>query len=234
MQHYFAPEAVCITRTWPKTSGTRSRFGRNNARWFDQFGSRISRGNLRRVLSGYGASWPSYYGSVAMTYEQASSRGLAMTRRTDGVEFHFRDTVRHHFVASISTAEAAAARRKELLEAFYRYRQTAIEEGAKEPVREYVFPRRGDTAAVDKLADVGGAGVEVKRRRQLHRGRQASPPAACGELAQPKRLIRTPLDPEVKMEEGLSRSRSGGGRRTCRTRSTTSWRGRCRRSITSR
>ena len=34
-----------------------------------------------------------------MTYEQASARGL-LVRRSDDQVFHFRDTVRQHFVAS--------------------------------------------------------------------------------------------------------------------------------------
>jgi hypothetical protein len=86
-----------------------------------------------------------------MTYEQASARGLRM-RRSDDRVFHFRDTVRQQFVSSISTLETAARERQKLLESFYRYRQSAIEEGNKESLREYILVRRGDTSAVDKLA----------------------------------------------------------------------------------
>ena len=86
-----------------------------------------------------------------MTYEQGSTRGLVV-RRSDGVIVNYRDTVRQHFVSSISTAETAARNRDKLLDNFYRYRQSAIEEGSRDPIREYILPRVGNTSAVDKLA----------------------------------------------------------------------------------
>ena len=140
-------------------------FGKNNARWFDQFGfDYFTRENYDAFYPGYGASWPSYYGGIAMTYEQASARGLVL-RRSDDTLLTFRDTVRHHFVASLSTLEAAAAHREKLLDDFYRYGVTAIEEGRTEPVKEYILPRSGDASATDKLAGIlVEHGIEVEAR----------------------------------------------------------------------
>jgi hypothetical protein len=144
-----------------------------------------------------------YYGAIAMTYEQASVRGLAL-RRTDGSVLTFRDTVRHHFVASLSTLEAAAANREKLLGDFYHYRATAIDEGRKEPVVEYILPRGRDASATDKLAGIlMEHGIEVQRAKAAFRSGEHEWPAGTYivPMAQPsKRLIRTLLDPQIPMD----------------------------------
>ncbi len=204
--YYFAPEAIPYN---PHLTGDQRSsldwFGRNNAKWFDQFGfSYFTREVYDAFYPGYGASWPSYYGSIAMTYEQASARGLMM-RRSDDTVFHFRDTVRQHFVASVSTAETSAKYRQKLLENFYQYRKTAIEEGSKEPIREYILPAAGDWAAVRKMiAILTEQGVEVKRATApfTNGGRQYAAGTYVIPLAQPaKRLVRTLLDAQISMEE---------------------------------
>src|SRR5215471_7412853 len=98
-----------------------------------------------------------------MTYEQASVRGLVV-RKSDDTLLTYRDTVRHHFVASISTLETAAVNREKLLSDFYQYRATAVEEGRKDAVKEYILPRGRDSSATDKLAGIlMEHGIEVKR-----------------------------------------------------------------------
>jgi hypothetical protein len=207
--YYFAPEAEPYNpHLVQEQRAALEWFGKNNARWFDQFGFRyFIREIFDAFFPGYGASWPSYYGAIAMTYEQASARGLVMMRRSDETVFHFRETVRQHFVASIATCETAAQNREKLLENFHRYQRTAIEDGGKEAVREYVLPRRGDVSAVDKLARLlVEQGVEVKRAAAPFRVQEKEIPAGSYvvTLAQPaKRLIRTLLDPDVKMDEAF-------------------------------
>ena len=103
--YYFAPEADPYNPHLAKDQrASLTLFGRNNAKWFDHFGfDYFTREVYDAFFPGYGASWPSYYGSVAMTYEQAATRGLAITR-SDGALARYRDAVRHHFAAGISTA----------------------------------------------------------------------------------------------------------------------------------
>ena len=206
--YYFAPEAVPYNPHLTKQQReSLDWFGKNNARWFDQFGfNYFTRELYDAFYPGYGASWPAYHGAVAMTYECASTRGLVV-RRGDESLLYFRDTIRRHFVASISTAETAARNRARLLEEFYRYRQTAIEEGQKEPIREYILPRRGDTSAVDKLAYLlVEQGAEVRRATAAFKSGGQDYPAGSyvAPLAQPaKRLLRTLLDPQIPMEESF-------------------------------
>ncbi len=179
-------------------------FGKNNARWFDKFGfDYFTRDVFDAFYPGYGDSWPAYFGSIGMTYEQASARGLLM-RRSDESVFHFRDTVRHHFTASLATAETAAVNREKLLDRFWRYHKTAVEEGANGPVREFVLVRKGDASAVDKLAAVlAEQGIEMKRATApfKNNGREFPAGSYVIPLAQPaKRLIRTLLDAQVPMD----------------------------------
>jgi hypothetical protein len=203
--YYFAPGADPFNPNLTAAQRDLLRvFGKNNARWFDRFGfDYFTRDVFDAFYPGYGDSWPALFGAVAMTYEQASTRGLLVRRRDDSV-LHYRDAVRQHFVASISTAEAAAVNREKLLEHFYTYRRSAIEEGGREPVREYILPRKGDASAVDKLAAVlAEQGVEVKRASAPFRsaGREFPAGSYVVPLAQPaKRLVRTLLDPQVPMD----------------------------------
>ena len=85
--YYFTPEADPYNPHLVKDQRTSlTLFGRNNAKWFDHFGfDYFTREDYDAFFPGYGASWPSYYGGVAMTYEQATTRGsgdapLAMAR----------------------------------------------------------------------------------------------------------------------------------------------------------
>ncbi len=204
--YFFSPESDPYNPNLTKEQREALRiFGQNNAKWFDQYGfDYFTRENYDAFYPGYGASWPLYYGAIAMTYEQASVRGLVL-RRSDETLLTFRDTVRHHFVSSVSTLEAAAANREKLLTGFYQYRSTAVAEGASEPVKEYILPRGRDAAATDKLAGIlVDHGIEVKRATAPFRAgnRDYAAGTYVVPMAQPsKRLIRTLLDPQTPMDE---------------------------------
>ena len=182
-------------------------FGRNNARWFDTFGlDYYTREVFDEFYPGYGASWPSYFGSISMTYEQASSRGLVV-RQYDGKNLSFPFTIRNHFVTSLSTAEAVVTNRQKFLTDFYNYQASAIEEGKTGSIRSYVLPTQNDQAAANKL-------VGLLVRQGVEVGRADSPFEACGEsyeagsyvinTSQPaKRFIRTLMDTDVPMEKAF-------------------------------
>ena len=204
--YYFAPEAVPFNPHLAKDQrASLELFGKNNAKYFDQYGfDYFTREIFDAFYPGYGASWPSYYGSVAMTYEQASSRGLRF-RRNDGTTLHYRDTVRHHFVASISTAEVTAVNRIQLLNEFYSYRKTAILEGKKEKRRYYIIPAQQDQAAATKIAGLlTKQGVEVKKSLASFKicGKNYKSGSLIIDSAQPsKRFIRTVMEDQVEMEK---------------------------------
>ncbi|MEX0300322.1 MAG: M14 family zinc carboxypeptidase, partial [Kordiimonas sp.] len=140
--YYFAPEAVPFNPHLAQNQRDNLfMFGENNAKWFDKFGKRyFTRDVFDAFYPGYGASWPAYYGAIAMTYEQGSSRGLVY-RRNDGSDLHYRDTVQGHFITSLATAEVTARNREKILSDFYDYQVSAISEGEKDKgFRSYILP----------------------------------------------------------------------------------------------
>lgn len=200
--YYFAPEAVPFNPHLTKEQKTSlDWFGKNNAKYFDQLGyAYFTRELYDAFFPGYGASWPAYYGSIAMTYENSSVRGLVY-RRLDGTLYTFQDSIRKHFTTQIATAEAAGANRAKLLENFWEYNKTAVAEGKSDAVKAYILPRRGDVAAVDKLAALlVEQGVEVQRAPASVNGYPDGSYVVL--LAQPaKRLVRVLLDRQVDMEK---------------------------------
>jgi hypothetical protein len=198
--YYFAPDAVPYNPHLTKDQkDTLDWFGKNNGKYFDKFGfSYFTREVFDAFYPGYGASWPAYFGSIAMTYENGSVRGLAV-RRSDDVTIDYKYAVRRHFTASIATCETSAIYRKQLLENFWKYAVTAVEEGSKE--LPFVLPRRGNVANVDKLAQLlVEQGVEVKRSTAAFQGYPAG--SYVIPLNQPaKRLARTLLDAQVSMDD---------------------------------
>ena len=208
--YYFAPPAQPYNPnlTAPQVEWLGS-YGRNNARWFDRFRfDYFTREVFDSFYPGYGEGWPMFHGSIGMTYEQASVRGLVL-KRSDDTTLWYRDSVQHHFVSSLSTAETTAKNRAALLKYLYEYRKTAIQEGLRDTVKEYIVPPGRDPNRASKLAALLMAqGVEVRRAEAAF-----SNPRARGyyddavqsrdfpagsyviSLAQPaKRLIKTLLD----------------------------------------
>jgi len=204
--YYFAPEAVPYNpHLAADQRASLERFGRTNAGWFDRFGiDYFTREVYDAFYPGYGASWPSYFGGVAMTYEQASARGLVV-RRADGLEMAYAETIRNHFLTSMGTAETVAANREKLLRDFYSCQRSAIEEGRSEDLRAYIFPAQFDQDGVDRLAALLAAqGARIERATEPFKacGREFAPDSVVVNLDQPaKRLLRTLLDRHVPMDE---------------------------------
>ena len=213
--YYFPPTAPPISpHVTSDQANWTTAYGKNNARWFDQFGfDYFTREVFDSFYPGYGTSWPMMHGSVGMTFEQASVRGLAVLRSDETVML-FRDAIQHHFISSLSTAETTARNRAEVLRYFYNFRSSAIEEGRQEEVKEYIIPPGRDPNRVIKLAALlMSQGVEVRKAEGAFENgtvselgknevesREFPPGTLVISFAQPaKRLIRTLLDRDVPM-----------------------------------
>jgi len=203
--YFFAPGAAPFNPhiTKPQLE-MQEQFGVTNGRYFDQFGyPYFTREVYDEFYPGYGASWPWFYGGIGMTYENASVRGL-LAERSDGTEYSYLASVQKHFLASLATCETAAKSRQKLLDNFYQFRLSALQEGQADAVREYLLPRRGDVSLVDKLAlNLAAQGIEVRRSVAALTANGQSLPAGSYaiSLAQPaKRLIRTLLEPKTEMD----------------------------------
>lgn len=163
--YYFPPPAAPVHGEI--TAGQREwlhRYGRNNARWFDRFGfDYFTREAYDSFYPGYGEGWPTFHGSIGMTFEMASARGLVFRRRDDGL-LHYRDGVHRHFVASLATLETLAEGREAALRSFLQHRRAGVARGETGPVKAWLFPPRGDRTRTARLMNLLSAqGIEVQQ-----------------------------------------------------------------------
>ena len=202
--YYFTPEArpynPLITEQQRETLNW---IGKNNASWFDKKGfDYFTREIFDAFYPGYGASWPLYHGSVAMTYEMASARGHRFERK-DGSILTYADGVQQHFVASISTIETVSERRQALLEKFWNYRLSAIKAGEDDEQRALIVAADDDPAAARKLASLlVEQGADVQQAQENFRVCGTDYPAGSYiiDKAQPAyRMISTLMDEQVDM-----------------------------------
>lgn len=205
--YYFAPPAdpfnPLITDAQKKSL---EMFGRANGSAFDRRGfPYFVRETYDAFYPGYGDSWPGFHGAVAMTFEQASTRGLVL-KRDDGTLLTYKDAVTHHFTAAMTTALTAARNRERLLREFLAYRRSAIALGQK-GAREYLIAPGKDPSRAERLARLlVSQGIQVKRADEgFQAGTQAMPRGTfIVPLAQPAgRLVRNLLDPDIKMDEAF-------------------------------
>lgn len=203
--YYFTPEAhpynPFITQPQREALGW---VGEHNASHFDRYGfDYYTREVFDAFYPGYGASWPLYHGSIAMTYEVGSSRGHHF-RTKDGELLTYADTLQQNFVAYMATIETAYQRRLEFLERFYTYRSQAIAAGNKGDVRSYIFPNQRDSAGHQKLMSIlVEHGIEVEQATQAFNACRTSYQAGAYivQANQPTyQLIRTLLDKQVDMD----------------------------------
>jgi len=214
---YFAPPALPWNPNLTKSQlDWLNRLGRNNAAWFDRFKfDYFTREGYDSFYPGYGEGWPLFHGSIGMTYEQASVRGL-LARRDDETTMHYRESVQHHFVAALATIESTAKNREALLKHFYDHRRTAIEEGKTGAVKEYIIAPGNDPNRAARLAaTLMMSGIEVKRAdaafsnpktRDYNEGQLQSREFPAGSfilsLDQPaKRLLKTLMDQQTDQDK---------------------------------
>ncbi len=201
--YYFAPPADPLNPHITKSQiAAWDLLGRANGQRFDERGWPYY---IREVYDafypGYGDSWPTFQGSIGMTYEQASARGVAFAR-SDGDTLTFRDGVMHHFNAAITTAITTARNRERFMRDYLEYRRSAVAEGEKGPIREYVIIPGQDPSRADLLArNLATQGIEVRRADEPIKLSSRTVPAGAYVVsnAQPTaRMIRNLLDPKTE------------------------------------
>ncbi len=201
--YYFAPPADPLNPHITKSQNAALElFGRANAARFDERGwAYYIREVYDAFYPGYGDSWPTFQGSIGMTYEQASARGLAFAR-SDGDTLTYRDGVMHHFNAAITTAITAARNRERMMRDYLDYRRSAVAEGEKGSIREYLIVPGHDPSRADLLArNLATQGIEVRRADEAIKLATRTLPAGTYIVsnAQPTaRMVRNLLDPRTE------------------------------------
>ena len=202
-------------------------FAQGNARAFAENGwGFFTREGFDEFYPGYGPSWPIHTGAIGMTYEQASSEGGAI-ERPDGSLLTLRDATLHHYTASRATLRTAATNRARRVRDFLTFRQDAVDQARRGPMRTILL-RRDQQGRADTLVTVLlRHGIEVGRLTRDARidataygesdDRAATIPAGSYviDLAQPQGVLaRTLLEPETALDpdfvaEELARREAG-------------------------
>lgn len=170
--YFFAPSAEPFNpHVVQSQRDAQDLIGRNHGRWFDRFGyDYFTREIFDAFYPGYGDMWPTLQGAVAMTYEQASARGLVWRRR-DGSLLTYGEGVEHHFVASLSTAEVVAVNRERFVRDYVNFRASAASDqsGPQAVLLDLASNRWGTERLARSLV---AQGIEVSR--------VDGPVSACG------------------------------------------------------
>lgn len=200
-------------------------------RWFETFGDAyaaafdsagfeyMTRERYNYFYPGYTSSRAYQGGAVAMLYEQASTRGLTLTRG-DGTVRTLADALEQQYLAAWTATRVAAGNRERLLREYLDSKRAAISDGRRGIRRYLVDPREGDPGLVRELVHLlarngveidvlGGetrlSGVRDRTGRAL--GQRTFPTGTfVVETAQPTgRLIGTLLEPETPIPEDFLR-----------------------------
>jgi len=122
--YYFAPAAEPLHQDITKWQRDfQAIIGRNHAKYFDERGWLFfTKERFDLLYPSYGDTYPTYNGSVGMTYEQGGSgrAGVAVLNR-EGDTLTLRDRIEHHFTTGLSTIESASAHADKVIREFENY-----------------------------------------------------------------------------------------------------------------
>ncbi len=185
--------------------------GRNIAGWMDRAGQPyFTREVFDAFYPGYGDTWPTLNGSIAMTFEQGSARGL-LWERNDGTLLTYAEGVRNHFITTLATAQTVAENPDLFLNDYAEFRRSAA---------------AGQAGSGTYVIDLGQRrwNAEQLARRLAHQGiavgRVTGPASACGRQypagyltvsrSQPAaRLIRSLLDADTALPADFVTAQEG-------------------------
>lgn len=122
--YYFAPAAEPmheVITQWQKDFQTQ--IGQNNAKYFDENGwYYFTKERFDLFYPSYGDTYPTFNGSIGMTYEQGGhSKGGLSVKIDNGDTLTLVDRVKHHFTTGMSTVEVASLNNKSLVNNFAQY-----------------------------------------------------------------------------------------------------------------
>ena len=109
-----------------------------HAKALDEIGSLyFTKENYDNLSPIYGSTYPKFYGSVAATFEEASSRGL-VTESTNGL-LSFPFSIRNHVTTSLSTIRGSVAEKANLFKVQKNLFKNAQEQAKASKTKAYVF-----------------------------------------------------------------------------------------------
>lgn len=121
-----------------------------HAKALDEIGSLyFTKENYDNLSPIYGSTYPKFFGSVAATFEQASSRGILQESANGPLSFAF--TIRNHLATSFSTIRGAVEEKTGLFKVQKDFFKYALEQGQKNPAKGFVFGDQNDVNLTQKF-----------------------------------------------------------------------------------
>lgn len=121
-----------------------------HAKALDEIGSLyFTKENYDNLSPIYGSTYPKFFGSVAATFEQASSRGILQESSNGPLSFAF--TIRNHLTTSFSTIRGAVAEKTGLFKVQKDFFKYALDQGKKNPAKAFVFGDSNDVNLTQKF-----------------------------------------------------------------------------------
>ena len=148
--YYFAPAAAPFHEYITDfQKDFQTEIGRNNAKYFDEQGwMYFTKERFDLLYPSYGDTYPTFNGSIGMTYEQAghgrAGKGIDLA---NGDTLRLMDRIEHHTTTALSTIEMSSTNAKRLVDNFTSYFQSTT----KKPQGKYTtFVIKGDNP-LDKI-----------------------------------------------------------------------------------
>ena len=219
--YYFAPAAEpfheVITPWQREFQGV---IGRNHARYFDQEGwLYFTKEYFDLLYPSYGDTYPTYSGSIGMTYEQAGGggggRAGSAVQVASGDTLTLYDRAIHHYTTSLSTIEIASQNAGKLVTEFGKYFNNAVTTGVGEYKSYVVKWDARDAARINSLKDLlskngiqfgtGRSGAS-QRGYNYHTGREESFNIAANDVVIPSiqqkgALVKVLFEPQSRLSD---------------------------------
>ncbi|MBM3433101.1 MAG: zinc carboxypeptidase [Bacteroidetes bacterium] len=154
--YYFAPAAEPyheVVTPWQRNF--QELIGKNHARYFDSNGWLYFTKQVFDLLyPSYGDTYPTYNGSIGMTYEQGGiGAGLGVINK-DGDTLTLVDRALHHFTTTLSTLETAANQSGRLIAEFRKYFNQAVSTGQGIYKSYVIRSQAGDESRLRSLLEL--------------------------------------------------------------------------------
>jgi hypothetical protein len=153
--YYFAPAAEPmheVITPWQRQFQTT--IGRNHAKYFDPNGwLYFTKERFDLFYPSYGDTWPTYNGSIGMTYEQGGIRAGLGILNEDGDTLTLTDRAEHHFTTGISTVEISSKNAADLVKNFQQFFANTRSNGVGE-YKTFVVKAKDSEAKLRKIQDL--------------------------------------------------------------------------------
>lgn len=154
--YYFAPAAEPfheVITPWQREFQTT--IGKNHAKYFDANGwLYFTKERFDLLYPSYGDTYPTYNGSIGMTYEQGGiGAGLGVINEDDDT-LSLVDRAQHHFTTSLSTVEISSINGTRLVKEYRKFFNDAVSTGMGEHKTFVVKYDAKQQERIEKLAEL--------------------------------------------------------------------------------